>query len=102
MPGLHFACTNVIEYVIAQFQCLYALSSRQSRVEGFLMLRRIEDANVTNSCRIATTNWIFLHYQENMVFENHRKSLIQHCERSELRLHLKMPKMVHFGEFLKT
>ena len=22
------------------------------------------------------------------VFENHRKSLIQHCERSELRLHL--------------
>ena len=22
-----------------------------------------------------------------MVFENHRKSLIQHCERSELRLH---------------
>ena len=43
------------------------------------------------------------------VFENHRKSLIQHCERSELRLHfewikvyLKMPKMVHFGGFLKT
>ena len=40
------------------------------------------------------------------VFENHRKSLIQHCERSELRLHLdksffKMPKMVHFGENLK-
>ena len=24
---------------------------------------------------------------ENTVFENHRKSLIQHCERSELRLH---------------
>ena len=23
-----------------------------------------------------------------MVFENHRKGLIQHCERSELRLHL--------------
>ena len=40
------------------------------------------------------------------VFENHRKSLIQQCERSELRLHfewtkLKLPKMVHFGEFLK-
>ena len=37
------------------------------------------------------------------VFENHRKSLIQHCERSELRLHfewtkswLEMPKIVHF------
>ena len=39
------------------------------------------------------------------VFENHRKSLIQHCEGSELRVHFewtKMPKMVQFGEFLKT
>ena len=41
------------------------------------------------------------------VFENHRKSRIHHCERSELRLHwvdkssLKMPKMVNFGDFLK-
>ena len=42
------------------------------------------------------------------VFENHRKSLIQHCERSELRLHfwvakssLKMPKMVHLASFWK-
>ena len=26
----------------------------------------------------------------NTVFENHRKSLIQHCARSELRLHLKI------------
>ena len=40
------------------------------------------------------------------VFENHRKSLTQHCERSELRLHfkwtkvhLKMAKMVNFGKF---
>ena len=46
-----------------------------------------------------------------ILFENHRKSRIQHCERSELRLHFectKVPKvhknaqMVHFGEFLKT
>ena len=27
------------------------------------------------------------HFQVSTVFENHRKSLIQHCERSELRLH---------------
>ena len=27
------------------------------------------------------------------VFENHRKSLIQHCERSELRLHFVSPKV---------
>ena len=44
---------------------------------------------------------------QNTVFENHRKSLIQHCERSELGLRfewqnsLKMTKIVSFGEFLK-
>ena len=27
------------------------------------------------------------------VSENHRKSLIQHCERSELRLHFEWPKV---------
>ena len=27
------------------------------------------------------------------MFENHRKSLIQHCERSELRLHFEWPKV---------
>ena len=42
------------------------------------------------------------------MFENHRKSIIKHCERSEAtctfwvdKSCLKMPKMVHFGEFLK-
>ena len=28
------------------------------------------------------------------MFKNHRKSLIQHCERSELRLHLSGPKFI--------
>ena len=39
-----------------------------------------------------------------MVFENHRKSLIQHCERSELRLQKFMKKCQNgpFGESLKT
>ena len=41
------------------------------------------------------------------VFENHRKSLIQHCERSELtfsvdKSSLKMPKMVQLGDFMIT
>ena len=43
------------------------------------------------------------------VFEIHRKCLIQHCERSELRLLFwldksssKMPKVVNFGEFLNA
>ena len=30
---------------------------------------------------------------ETTVFENHRKSLIQHCERSELRLHFEWTKV---------
>ena len=30
---------------------------------------------------------------DDTVFENHRKSLIQHCERSELRLHLEWTKV---------
>ena len=29
-----------------------------------------------------------------MVFENHRKSLIQYCERSELRLHFEWKKFI--------
>ena len=44
-------------------------------------------------------------YKSSTVVENRRKSLIQHCERSELRLHFewtkvhkKMPKMANFGE----
>ena len=37
------------------------------------------------------------------MFENHRKSLIQHCERSELRFHFnKNAKNSQFSEFLKT
>ena len=39
-----------------------------------------------------------------IMVENYRKSLIQHCERSELRLHyeFKRPKMVRFEGFLKA
>ena len=43
--------------------------------------------------RITTTN---------TVFENHRKSLTQHCERSELCFHFEWTNMVHFGEFLEN
>ena len=55
----------------------------------------------------------FAEIQKNCtVVENNRKSLIQHCERSELRLHFEWPKVhqksqnrpkkVKFGEFLTT
>ena len=43
------------------------------------------------------------------VFENHRKSLIQHCERSKLRLHFEwtkvnfeMPKMANFWRLFEN
>ena len=36
---------------------------------------------------------IALKLLERTVFENHRKSLIQHCERSELRLHFEWTKV---------
>ena len=38
----------------------------------------------------------------NFVFENHRKSLIQNCERSELRLQTKSSLMRHFVLFSNT
>ena len=43
-------------------------------------------------------------YKARTVFENHRKSLVEHGERSELCLHfeLKMPKMVNLASFWKT
>ena len=52
---------------------------------------------------------VFTASQNYTVFKNHRKSLIQHYERSELRLQfewtkssLKMPKMFHFGEVFEN
>ena len=39
----------------------------------------------------STTKSNISHY--NTVFENHRKSLTQHCERSELRLHFEWTKV---------
>ena len=36
----------------------------------------------------------FCYSMSNTVFENHRKSLIQLCERSELRLHFEWTKVV--------
>ena len=36
------------------------------------------------------------------MFENHRKSLIQYCERSELRLHFKWSKVAKNGPFCRV
>ena len=50
--------------------------------------------------------WSRFSFSKSTMFENHRKSLIRHCK---LRLHfewtkvkIKIPKIVHFGEFFKT
>ena len=61
-----------------------------------------------NPKRLSTSKMEMNMCKEITVFENHRKSLIQQCERSELRLHFewtkvnKTAKMAHFDEFLKT
>ena len=36
------------------------------------------------------------------VFENHRKSIIQHCKRSELRLHLSGQKLIQNAKLSKA
>ena len=55
------------------------------------------------SCLLSFIFLSILHRHVFTLFENHRKSLIQHCERSELRQKLiKNAKNGPFGEFLKT
>ena len=48
----------------------------------------------------------YIYKYSSTVFENHRKSPIQHCERNELCLHFEKTKVhqkcQNYGEFLKT
>ena len=73
----------------------------------------LHDPNFTVTVKVSThtsrfnNNAMDKPYQST-VFENHRKSLIHHCERSELRLHFEWTKVDQnakngqFGDFLKT
>ena len=69
----------------------------------------LENICLGNAAYRLVTARIVSHFQvgglkkSSTVFENHRKSRIQYCERSELRLHLlvKNAKIGRFGEFLK-
>ena len=46
------------------------------------------------SCSLCSVlTWVQNHWFQCTLFENHRKSLIQHCERSELRLHFEWTKL---------
>ena len=54
----------------------------------------IKDAFLTALCHISLISQCFIIDDGTpTVFENHRKSLIQHCERSELRLHFERTKV---------
>ena len=48
--------------------------------------------NLVNLQHCITSDHLIIELQLT-VFENHRKSLIQHCERSELRLHFEWTKV---------
>ena len=73
------------------------LQSRKSKKIGKLKIHTLpylNDSVVTGgSAVINTKNWVIGKIRIYKVFENHRKSLILHCERSELRLHLEWTKV---------
>ena len=62
------------------------------------ILAKHQTRSLTNHCTADPANYTITESRKikafNTVFEIHKISLIQHCERSEQRL--------HFGEFLKT
>ena len=61
---------------------LLILSYQEKRKQKFKMFNFI-----TKSVEINFGSYLVLGHLDITLFENHRKSLIQHCERSELRLH---------------
>ena len=58
----------------------------------FLGLKELELETEAQSSRVEEARRRDENEMESTVFENHRKSLIQHCERSELRLYFEWPK----------
>ena len=77
-------------------------SSHRERPPFFWILARINDLAVDPRTRRHSPCFVqsfcpqpkgSKNYYSDTVFENHRKSLIQHCERSELRLHFEWTKV---------
>ena len=62
-----------------------ALGEERAEKSKRLNLKRMQHVST-----LQQLSKFFLHIIK--VFENHRKSLIQHCERSELRLHFEWTK----------
>ena len=69
------------ESLLLQTQVSLAKNTRENLLSVHILLNKI----LIKAARPASAN--------NTVFENNRKSLIQHCERSELRLHFKLTKV---------
>ena len=89
---------DVIVFIASHFgQRVVSFQNGQSFAEKFQRLALEQFAE--NRARI-------LDQFSSMVFENHRKSLIHHCELSlhfeQTKINLEMRKMVNFDEFLQT
>ena len=91
---------------------LKRLSFRKHRKKTFSFVGRGREKSFVISFLVITFCYSSLSWQVNciqvvfvLLVENQRKSLIHHCEQSELSLlkvTLKCQKLVDFGEFLKT
>ena len=57
-----------------------------------MRLRNLNFWRIKNGCQ-SDSSIMFQKRKRITVFENHRKSLIQQCERSELRLHFEWTKV---------
>ena len=68
-----------------QSKCIYFLFSTVTIIAGIAI---IAGTVTSNTFRLKEGD-----ISINTVFENHRKSLIQHCERSELHLHFEWTKV---------
>ena len=89
-PLLNSALPIVHELLLFNvFKIIFGILGREKQAN------KIEISNllVHFMCPARLTNRFLISDGHFTVFENHRKSLIQHCERSELRLHFEWTKV---------
>ena len=61
--------------------------------QKYLLITFLKDISLIGFCCVHICSIFALRLHIRTVFENQRKSLIQHCERSELRLHFEWTKV---------
>ena len=85
-------CTWPEEVAVTPFQGLP--DQANSAILAFQVIRNVHGETLSTAKRDQKITFKNLIQNYSItVFENHRKSLIQHCERSELRLHLEWTKV---------